>query len=82
MYTENTFGNRTEEGINIAFKYIKRWGGGGGGGGGSSKCLMKAFQETIASGKKLFLYLFDLHISSRKVLRKRRSLIIENLMDL
>ena len=35
----------------------------------SSKCLIKIFQEAIASGKKLFMYLFDLHIISRKVLR-------------
>ena len=26
------------------------------------------FQEAIASGKKLFMYLFDLHFNSRKVL--------------
>ena len=37
--------------------------------GTSSKCLIKIFQEAIASGKKLFIYLFDLHIISRKVLR-------------
>ena len=52
-------------------------------------------QEEIASGKKLFMYLFDLHIISRKVLRMfplnkalqlvfyvGRSLIIKNLMNL
>ena len=44
-------------------------GGGGGGGDGISKCLIKIFQEAIASGKKLFMYLFDLHIISRKALR-------------
>ena len=30
--------------------------------------LINIFQEEIASGKKLFMYLFDLHIISRKVL--------------
>ena len=34
-----------------------------------SKCAINMFQEAIASGKKLFMYLFDLHINSRKVLR-------------
>ena len=34
-----------------------------------SKCLINVIQEEIASGKKLYLYLFDLHIISRKVLR-------------
>ena len=34
-----------------------------------SKCLINVSQEEIASGKKLYLYLFDLHIISRKVLR-------------
>ena len=37
--------------------------------GTSSKWLKKMFQEAIALGKKLFLYLFVLHIISRKVLR-------------
>ena len=38
--------------------------------GMSLKCLIKIFQKEIASGKKLFMYLFDLHIISRKVVRK------------
>ena len=37
--------------------------------GTSSKCLIKIFQEVIASGNKLFIYLLDLHIISRKMLR-------------
>ena len=34
-----------------------------------SKCLINVFQEEIAPGKKLYLYLFDIHIISLKVLR-------------
>ena len=34
-----------------------------------SKCLIKVFQEEIASRKKLYLYLFGLHVISQKVLR-------------
>ena len=35
----------------------------------SLKCLINIFQEEIASGKKLFMYLFDLHNISLKVFR-------------
>ena len=61
MYTESTFGLRTKK-VLICFLRMSK-------DGTSSKCLIKIFQEAIASGKKLCMYLFDLHIISRKVLR-------------
>ena len=61
MNAENTFGRRTKKVIDMFFRISKD--------GTSSKCLIKLFQEAIASGKKLFMYLFDLHIISRNVLR-------------
>ena len=60
MYTESTFGLRMKKSINMFLIMSKD--------GTSSKCLIKILQEAIASGKNLFMYLFDLHIISRKVL--------------
>ena len=61
MYAENTFGHKTKKSINMFLRISKD--------GTSSKCLIKVFHEVIASGKKLLMYLLDLHIISRKVLR-------------
>ena len=60
MNTENTFGHRTKK-VLMFFKNIKRWD------------VIKRFNKDIPGSncirEKLFMYLFDLHIISRKVLR-------------
>ena len=54
MYTKDIIVLRSKKRINMFLRISKD--------GTSSKCLIKIFHEATASGKKLFMYLVDLHI--------------------